>query len=59
MAYDREWVIRILRQLGYEQEADEAAQVLPDQVSSEELEAFGDKHGISRGAIIDQMGGSP
>lgn len=59
MAYDRQWIIDQLRRLGYTQEADEAARTLPDQVSAEELTAFGDRHGISRDAMIDRMGGSP
>ena len=59
MAYDRQWVIDQLQRLGYTREADEAARTLPDQVSSEELMAFGDRHGISRDAMIDRMGGSP
>ena len=59
MAYDRQWIIDQLRRLGYPQEADEAARTLPDQVSAEELMAFGDRHGISRDEMIDRMGGSP
>jgi hypothetical protein len=59
MAYDRQWIIDQLRRLGYTQEADEAARTLPDQVSGEELMAWGDRHGISRDEIIDRMGGSP
>ena len=59
MTYDRQWVVEILRRLGYEKEAEEAAEVLPDRVSIDELEAFGTKHGLSREELIDQMGGSP
>jgi hypothetical protein len=59
MAYDRQWIIDLLRRLGYGREADEAAQVLPDQVSVEQLQEFSDQHGISRDELIDRMGGSP
>jgi hypothetical protein len=33
--------------------------VLPDQVSLQELQEFGTKHGITREELTDQMGGSP
>jgi hypothetical protein len=59
MAYDRKWVIDTLRHLGYEREADEAARVLPAEVSLDELVRFGDQHGLSRDELIDRMGGSP
>jgi hypothetical protein len=59
MAYDRQWLIDLLRRLGYEREAEDAAQELPAQVSLKELQDFGDRHGINRDQIIDQMGGSP
>ncbi len=59
MAYDRQWIIDQLQRLGYTREADEAARTLPDQVSAEELMAWGDRHGISRDEVIDRMGGSP
>lgn len=51
--------MRLLRRLGYEKEADEAARVLPEKISLEQLEEFGEKHGISREELTDQMGGSP
>jgi hypothetical protein len=59
MAYDRQWIIDQLQRLGYTQEADDAARTLPDQVSTEELMAFGDRHGLSRDEFISRMGGSP
>ncbi len=58
MAYDRQWVIEQLRRLGYTREADEA-RGLPEQVSAEELTAWGDQHGITRDELISRMGGSP
>lgn len=59
MAYDRQWVVDQLRRLGYTQEADDAAQTLPAEISEEELMAFSDRHGISRDELMSRMGGSP
>jgi hypothetical protein len=59
MSHDKQWVIDTLRHLGLTQAADEAADELPDQVSTEELLALGDKYGISRDNLINRMGGSP
>jgi hypothetical protein len=59
MGYSRQWVADTLRRLGYQQEADEALRVLPDEVDLQQLQEFGDRHGISRSELIDRMGGSP
>ena len=59
MAHDRQWVVDSLRRLGYMQAADEAARVLPDPVSQEQLLDFANRNGISRDEVISQMGGSP
>jgi hypothetical protein len=59
MAYDRQWVTDQLRRLGYTEEADDAAQTLPPEISDEELKAFSDRHGISRDELMSRMGGSP
>jgi hypothetical protein len=59
MSYDRQWLIGLLRSLGYSKEADEAAQELPDQIPVEQLQQFADRHGISRDELISRMGGSP
>jgi hypothetical protein len=56
---DRQWVIDTLRRLGYEQEADEAARVLPDPVEAEQLRKFGDQYGISVTELTSRMGGGP
>ncbi len=58
MSQDRQWVIDTLRRLGYAEAAD-AAQMLPDPVSLEQLQEFGDRYGISRDELISRMGGSP
>ena len=59
MSQDRQWVIDLLRHLGYTRAAEEAARELPDPVTLEEVMKFGDRHGISRDEIVSQMGGSP
>jgi hypothetical protein len=59
MGYSRRWVVDTLRRIGYPQEADEALRVLPDEVDPEQLEEFGDRHGIPRDELINRMGGSP
>jgi hypothetical protein len=59
MPYDRQWLIDMLRSLGYSKEADEAAQELPDQIPVGQLQQFADRHGLSRDDLISRMGGSP
>ena len=59
MAQDRQWVVDTLRRLGYEDEAEEAARVLPDPVDMEQLREFGDRYGISVAELTSRMGGSP
>ena len=59
MAQNRQWVVDMLRRLGYEDEAEEAARVLPDPVDQEQLREFGDRHGISVAELTSRMGGSP
>jgi hypothetical protein len=59
MGTSRQWVVDTLRRLGYREEADEASRELPDEVSRKQLAEFCDKHGVSRDALNDRMGGSP
>ena len=59
MAESRQWVVDMLRHMGYAQEADDAVRELPDPVEIEQLQEFGDRHGISRDEIVSRMGGSP
>ena len=59
MAQDRQWVVDTLRRLGYEDEAEETARVLPDPVDIEQLREFGDRYGISTAELTSRMGGSP
>ena len=59
MGYSRKWLADTLRRLGYEEAADEALRVLPEQIDLMQLREFGDRLGISRDTLIDRMGGSP
>jgi hypothetical protein len=59
MRYNTQSVAETLRRLGYEQEADEVLRDLPEEVDLDELLEFGAQHGISRGDLVDRMGGSP
>ena len=59
MAYDKQELIGLLRRLGYDEAAEEAVRVLPDQASEEEVVEFGTRHGITRGELMNRMGGSP
>jgi hypothetical protein len=59
MAYSRQWLVDTLRRLGFSQEADEALQVLPDEIDRKQLLEFADRHGINSSTLIDRMGGSP
>jgi len=56
---EKDWVVNLLRHLGYVQEADAALKELPDHISHDELAAFGDRHGITRDELTNRAGGSP
>jgi hypothetical protein len=55
----RQYVVDRLRGMGMTQAADEAARVLPDPVDLNQVAAFCEHYGLSRGEMIDRMGGSP
>jgi hypothetical protein len=55
---EKDWLVDLLRRLGYTQEAEAALRELPDHVSIDQLIEFGERHGINRGELIDRMGGS-
>jgi hypothetical protein len=59
MTYSREWLVDTLRRLGYFQEADEASRDLPEELDQEQLLEFSNRHGISRGDLVNRAGGSP
>jgi hypothetical protein len=59
MAYSRQWVADSLRRMGYPQAADDALQVLPEEIDRQQLEEFSRRYGISRDELVSRMGGSP
>jgi hypothetical protein len=59
MAYTRQWLVDLLRRLGYKQAAEDALREMPEEFDLKQLQAFGDRHGISRDEVTDAMGGSP
>lgn len=59
MEYTKEWVADTLRRLGYFEEAEEALRVLPEKLDLEQVLEFSNQHGVSRGELVDRMGGSP
>jgi len=59
MAYTRQWLVDLLRRLGYTQVADDALREMPEEFELKQLQEFGDRHGISRDEVTDAMGGSP
>ena len=59
MAYNRQWVVDLLRRNGYEKEADEALRTLPDEIDRAQMVEFGNKHNIFVDEMINRMGGSP
>lgn len=58
MAYSRQWIVDMLRHLGYAQQADDALRELPEDFDQQQLREFGNRHGISHDELISQMGGS-
>ena len=59
MAYTRQWLVDLLRRIGYAQAADEALREMPEEFDLKELQEFGERHGLSRDEVTDAMGGSP
>lgn len=59
MAYTRQWLVDLLRRLGYKQAEEDAKREMPGEFDLEQLQEFGDRHGISRDKVTDAMGGSP
>jgi len=55
----REEIVRMLRNAGAEEAADEAERSLPDEVDLEQAQEFGLRHGIARDELISSSGGSP
>jgi hypothetical protein len=59
MQYSRQEVVRMLRDAGFREAADEAIRDLPDPVDLGHLQDWGRQRGITRDVLISQMGGSP
>jgi hypothetical protein len=59
MPFSRQEVADMLRKAGLREAADEAMRELPDPVDLEFLQEWSGRHGITRDALISQMGGSP
>lgn len=59
MAYTKQWLVELLRRLGYTQAADDALREMPDEFDLERLQEFGERHDISRDDVTDALGGSP
>ena len=59
MAIDRQQVVGLLRHLGYEKAADDAASALPESVSMDQVRELADRHHITHDELISRMGGSP
>lgn len=55
----RQYVVDLLRKVGMPDLAEEARHVLPDPVDREDVAAWGERHGVSLGELINRMGGSP
>lgn len=51
--------VKLLRRAGLPDAAQAAARTLPDPVTIADLDQFCTQYGLSRGALIDRMGGSP
>jgi hypothetical protein len=59
MQYSRQHVVDVLHTLRSPELADEALRDLPDPVDINRLEEWMMQHGLSREAMVSQMGGSP
>ena len=52
-------IVRVLRNAGFPDVAEEAERSLPDEVELEQVAEFGARYGITRDELISRMGGSP
>lgn len=52
-------VVRVLRNAGLSEAAEEAERTLPDELDIERAADFGAPYGITRDMLISRMGGSP
>jgi hypothetical protein len=59
MAYSKQWLVDGVRHMGYTPAAGDALREMPDEFDLEQLQEYGDRHGIARDEVISRMGGSP
>jgi hypothetical protein len=59
MLMPKEELVRVLRNAGLDEVAEEAERSLPDEVDLDRAAEFGLRHGITRDELISRMGGSP
>ena len=59
MLMSKEELVRVLRNAGLDEVAEEAERSLPDEVDLDRAAEFGLRHGITRDELISRMGGSP
>ena len=57
--YSRQHVIDLLNRMGHTQLAEEASRALPDPADVDQISAWLMQHGLTRDALISEMGGSP
>lgn len=57
--HSRQEVAELLKKAGLHAAAEKAIAELPDQVDAKEIEEWGMEQGITRDALISQLGGSP
>jgi hypothetical protein len=59
MAMARQEVVTGLTRAGLPDLARQAEAELPDPVEKDELDRFGERHGLTRDWLMNRMGGSP
>jgi len=59
MMIPRHELVRILRNAGLSEVAEEAERSLPDEVDLDRAADFGAQYGVTRDELISRMGGSP
>ena len=59
METTRQNIVDALRRAGLEQEAEQAESSLPESGEFDEMVKRCEAHGISRGMLVDLLGGSP
>jgi hypothetical protein len=57
--YTKQEIVRMLRNAGYLDEAEQAVSELPDSVDLAYVQEWAMRHGITRDTLISEMGGSP